>query len=167
MEQEGSYFFNFEKLAYIREVRPKDFCILCAVTNQDPAIANLGVLEGSFFIVSLNLYPFNPGHLIIFPKRHLEDIGSYSDAEVMELHRLSAHACTALRETHHARGFNIGYNMGSTAGASIEHLHLHIIPRYGRELGIADLIGGTRPLVQHPLDTQKQLQEWFATHPLS
>ena len=58
-------------------------------------------------------------------------------------------------------GYNIGYNMGLAAGASIEHLHLHIIPRYPREIGIAELIAGSRVLVQHPRETQEILSAAF------
>ena len=58
-------------------------------------------------------------------------------------------------------GYNIGYNMGLSAGASIEHLHLHIIPRYPREIGIVELISGSRVLVQHPRETQERLSAAF------
>ncbi|GAB1457465.1 hypothetical protein MASR2M48_27730 [Spirochaetota bacterium] len=63
--------------------------------------------------------------------------------------------------THHPVAYNLGYNMGLSAGASIDHLHLHIIPRYAREIGITELLAGRRVLVQNPLDTRLLLIEAF------
>lgn len=165
MEREPSYFFNFEKLAYIRNPDKDLSCILCGVRDRDPNIENLTIEEGTQHIVTLNLYPFNPGHLLIFPRRHLLDLAEYTQEEVLELHALTVRWCQALRETHHAQGFNLGWNMGHCAGASIAHLHQHIIPRYPREIGMAELIGGNRVLVESPRDTAMRLSVWAQEHP--
>lgn len=165
MEREPSYFFNFEKLAYIRNPLKEQHCILCGVRDNDPDIVNLSIEEGRFHIVTLNLYPFNPGHLMVFPKRHLLDLAEYREEEVLELHELTMRFCQALRETHHAQGFNIGWNMGHSAGASIAHIHQHIIPRYPREIGMAELIGGHRVLVESPTETAQVLRAWAQNKP--
>jgi ATP adenylyltransferase len=115
-------------------------------------------------MVSLNLYPYNPGHLIIFPKRHIVDIRDLAKGERDELDELVDESLGVLDRTMKPSAYNIGYNMGLAAGASIDHLHLHIIPRYPREIGIAELIAGSRVLVQDPLETQKLLSEAFANH---
>jgi ATP adenylyltransferase len=119
------------------------------------------VHESPSFIVSLNLYPYNPGHLIIFPRRHIVDIRDLAKEERDELDGLVDESLCALDRTMKPSAYNIGYNMGLAAGASIEHLHLHIIPRYLREIGIAELIAGSRVLVQDPIETQKLLSEAF------
>jgi ATP adenylyltransferase len=155
------YFFNFDKLGYLKGPKP-EACILCLVAAGSDEVDRLVVRETESFLVSLNLYPYNPGHLIVFPKRHLVDIRELSAPERVELDELTDLCLDVLDERMKPSAYNIGYNMGLTAGASIEHLHLHIIPRYPREIGIAELIGGSRVLVQDPRETQALLAESFA-----
>lgn len=154
------YFFNFDKLGYLKGERPSG-CILCLVTAGSPEVERLVVSDEGYFVVSLNLYPYNPGHLIIFPKRHVLDIRELSREERVELDATVDRSLAALDRAFKPSGYNIGYNMGLSAGASIDHLHLHIIPRYPREIGIAELIGGTRVLVQHPLETLERLRSIY------
>lgn len=155
------YFFNFDKLGYLTGEKPEG-CILCLVASGSEKVERFIVRESPSFLVSLNLYPYNPGHLIIFPKRHLVDIRELAASERAELEGLVDESLGALDRTMKPSAYNIGYNMGLAAGASIEHLHLHIIPRYPHEIGIAELIGGSRVLVQDPRSTQKLLVEAFA-----
>jgi ATP adenylyltransferase len=155
------YFFNFDKLGYLRRPRPEG-CILCLVASGSEEVDRLVVGETESFVASLNLYPYNPGHLILFPKRHILDVRSLEAAERAELSLLEDSCLCLLDEAMRPSGYNIGYNMGLNAGASIEHLHLHIIPRYPREIGIAELIAGSRVLVQDPVETQRLLAAGFA-----
>ena len=160
------YFFNFDKLGYLRGARP-DGCILCLVRDGSPDVDRLTVHETADFIVSLNLYPYNPGHLIVFPRRHVVDIRELSPEERLELDRVTDLCLSVLDEAQRPSGYNIGFNMGLVAGASIDHLHLHIIPRYPRELGIAELLGGKRVLVQDPRMTQETLARHFSARNLN
>ena len=154
------YFFNFDKLTYLKGKRP-DGCILCLVAEGSEDVERLVALDTGTFLVSLNLYPYNPGHLIIFPRRHVVDIRDLAPEERRELDSVVDRCLGALDKTHGPAGYNIGYNMGLAAGASIEHLHLHVIPRYPREVGIAELIAGKRVLVQDPRDTLERLKAAF------
>jgi ATP adenylyltransferase len=154
------YLFSFNKIAYLKGKRPKG-CILCLVRDGSEDVDKLVVHQTEHFIVSLNLYPYNPGHLIVFPKRHIADIREYTKEERQELDELLPMCINVLDRYGNPSAYNIGYNMGLSAGASIEHLHLHIIPRYPREIGIAELVGGSRVLVQDPKDTLVQLKEIF------
>ncbi len=154
------YFFNFDKLAYVKGGRP-DGCILCRIRDRDQEAVDLSVYRDELFVVTVNLYPYNPGHIMLFPRRHLEDLREYDEDERRRLDRLVDASLTVLDRTHRPRAYNIGYNMGPAAGASIEHLHLHIIPRYPNETGIADLLAGKRVLVESPLQTAERLREAF------
>jgi ATP adenylyltransferase len=154
------YFFNFDKLGYVKGERPAG-CILCLVASGSEEVENLSVHETASFLASLNLYPYNPGHLILFPKRHVVDIRELSRGERAELDGLTDLCLSALDATMGPAAYNIGYNMGLAAGASIEHLHLHVIPRYPREIGIAELIAGSRVLVQDPRETRARLRTAF------
>lgn len=160
------YFFSFDKLPYLRGEKPAG-CILCLINQKSPEVVNLSVYENDLFNVSVNLYPYNPGHLLIFPKRHIEDIREYSIEEEAGLNRIVRAFLEVLAKTHVPQGYNIGYNMGLVAGASIGHLHLHVIPRYPRETGIADLIAGRRVLVEPPSETAARIRAIVLDQPPS
>ncbi len=154
------YFFNFDKLGYLKGGRPEG-CILCLVRDGSDQVDRLVVHETAKFMVSLNLYPYNPGHLLVFPRRHVTDVRALEADEKTELTSLTDLCLDSLERAFNPGGFNIGYNMGLVAGASIDHLHLHIIPRFPREIGIVELIAGKRVLVQDPLDTLARLRRVF------
>lgn len=141
--------------------RPDVECILCAIVSGDERVEKLEVYQSKLFFVSLNLYPYTPGHLMVFPKRHVVDIRELTSEEVEQLHNLQNLCLNVLDKVYSPHGYNIGYNIGSAAGASIQHLHLHIVPRYQRELGFIDIIGGAKIIVEDPNRTQHRLREAF------
>ena len=151
-----SYFFNFDKMEYVKASRPPG-CILCLVRDKSHLVADLTVYSDDLCTISVNLYPYNPGHLMLFPNRHIEDVRELTEAEERRVNLLTRRFLNLLDRTHQPAAFNIGYNMGASAGASIDHLHLHIIPRYPREIGIADLVAGKRVLIEDPRVTQQRL----------
>jgi ATP adenylyltransferase len=159
-----SYFFNFDKIAYLQGKKPEG-CILCHIKNKSKDIVNLTVYEDGLFNISVNLYPYNPGHLIIFPLRHIIDVREMNEKESERLNILTNRSLDILDSCYSPSGYNVGYNMGLTAGASIEHIHLHIIPRFPRETGIADLIAGSRMLVENPLETKERIKKCFSALP--
>ncbi|MDR2144763.1 MAG: HIT domain-containing protein [Treponema sp.] len=155
------YFFNFEKLAYVTGKRP-DGCILCHVRDETPGVRDTLIRKSLHTGLAVNLYPYNPGHLLLFPLRHVSDIRELSHEERRDIDDSLDMALEALDSLYGPAGYNIGYNMGPAAGASIEHLHLHIIPRYPREIGIAELLAGKRVLLEDIEKTRKKLRETFA-----
>lgn len=154
------YFFSFDKIAYLKGKRPEG-CILCLIRDGSADVERLVVAETMHFVVSVNLYPYNPGHLIVFPKQHIFDIRSLGPDERIELNTLTNRCLDALDKSHQPTGYNIGYNMGLDAGASIDHLHLHIIPRYPHEVGIVELMAGSRVLVEDPRTTLIRVRAVF------
>ncbi len=159
-----SYFFNLDKIAYLQDKKPEG-CILCHIKDRSPDVVNLTVYEDSLFNICVNLYPYNPGHLLIFPLRHILDVRELTDKEVKRLHKLTTVTLDVLESCYSPTGYNIGYNMGKTAGASIEHIHLHIIPRFHTELGLADLVAGSRVMVENPVETCSRLNKLFSDLP--
>jgi ATP adenylyltransferase len=155
------YFFNFEKMAYVQSQKPKE-CLLCLIRDRHPDSIDLTVYRDDLFIVTVNLYPYNPGHLMIFPTRHIEDIREYTAEEENRMVTLNRIFLNILDSLYNPSGYNLGYNMGLTSGASIKHLHYHVIPRYPRELGVADLIAGKRVLVEDPRNTRRRIEESLA-----
>jgi len=162
----GDYFFSFQKYGYVKGERPSG-CILCLIRDRDPAVVDLSVHRDPLFIAAVNLYPYNPGHLLVFPTRHPTDLRARAPDEEPHLAGLTRYLLDRLDRLNPAGGYNLGYNMGRAAGASIEHLHLHIIPRFPNELGIADLLAGKRVLVESPLETARRLRELLAQDPFS
>ncbi|MBI1929714.1 HIT domain-containing protein [Candidatus Poribacteria bacterium] len=151
------------KLAYIKgKARPNVECILCAIIGGNDQVERLEVYQSVLFTVSLNLYPYSPGHLLIFPKRHILDSRQLTQAEILELHTVQGLCLDVLDAVYQPHGYNIGYNIGGASGASIEHLHLHVVPRYPRELGFIDIIGGAKIIVEEPKVTQQKLRQAFA-----
>ena len=92
------YLFNSDKIKYVKNKKPLNECILCAIRDSSPDLDLLEVQRTDKFIISVNLYPFNPGHLMIFPMRHIEDIIELSDTEASEMHSLTAKAVSVLRD---------------------------------------------------------------------
>lgn len=156
------YFFSFNKMKYFKEKKP-DGCILCLIQKDSVAVENLTVFQNRLLTISVNLYPYNPGHILLFPNRHVVDIRELSEEEEREIQKFTKKALTILDTLFSPSAYNIGYNMGLEAGGSIEHLHQHIIPRYPREVGIAELIGGKKILVESPYDSAEKIKREFSS----
>ncbi len=157
--------YPVNKTDYILERRGKkadDCCILCAVRDKDPAVVSLEVYRESGFIVSLNLYPYNPGHLMIFPERHFEDIREMTNDEQSAFHSVCRSVMDIIDREYKPQGYNIGFNIGKGSGASIPHLHCHIVPRYEGELGFIDIIGGSKVYIEDPKETFSRLKKAFS-----
>ena len=163
---DSGYFFNFDKMSYVKGRHPAG-CILCMARDRSPDVMDLSIWRDEHFVASVNLYPYNPGHLLVYPCRHVEDIRELSAEEERKLTALLRWLLGILDRGCGPHAYNIGFNMGAAAGASINHLHLHIIPRYPRETGIADLIAGRRVLVEDPRETARRLSEIIAQAPFS
>lgn len=146
------------KRDYVRGARPKVDCILCSVRDRDAKVSRLVVAEDRNFLVSLNLFPYNPGHLLVFPRRHIEDYRDLSPTEARALDRWTRRILDQLDAEYKPSGYNLGFNLGRPAGASIAHLHLHIVPRFPNEVGFIDTIGGARIHVDDPFAAAKRLR---------
>jgi ATP adenylyltransferase len=149
------------KKAYVMGEKPDVDCILCAVRDGDPKVKSLLIHEYENFLITCNLFPFNSGHIMIFPRQHICCLRELPAEHVGELHQLTVAAIDILEREYQCGGFNIGYNIGLPSGGSIPHLHRHIIPRYPREMGLIDIIGGARVIVEDPCETLERLRECF------
>ena len=154
--------FSPDKLAYAQGDRPKVDCILCASYKGVEGVDEIIVHRDQNFFVTLNLYPYNPGHVMIVPNRHTETMEDFSEDEILELYGLQKLSIGVLKEMYNPRGFNMGYNMGEFSGASIAHFHFHIVPRYRSEMGFLDVINGTRIIVESPHVTKDRMSEVYS-----
>lgn len=130
-------------------------CPFCRAPGLGPE-DSLVVTRGEVAYVVLNLYPYNPGHLLVCPYRHVADYTELTDAETDEVARLTQRAMRVVRQVSGAHGFNLGMNQGSVAGAGIAaHLHQHVVPRWGGDTNFMPVVGRTKVLPQLLTDTRK------------
>lgn len=154
--------FSTHKLEYIKGDKLKVDCILCSIIGKEESVEKLLIYEGRYAVVSVNKYPYNSGHLLIYPRRHITDYRELSVREEREICSLLRASLNILDKKYSPSGYNIGYNIGEFSGASLSHLHMHIIPRYRNELGFIDIIGGAKIIVEDPYQTMKELKKAFA-----
>ena len=141
-------------------------CVFClspgASAKGDDAARSLLVFEGSLSYVILNLYPYNNGHLMVVPFRHEPTIAGLTTDEMNELGRLTQLSERALREAYRLDGINIGVNLGREAGAGIiEHVHLHLVPRWNGDTNFMTTVGQTRVLPEKLAETAARLRPIF------
>ncbi|MFX0100948.1 MAG: HIT family protein [Candidatus Hodarchaeota archaeon] len=136
------------KLVYIKNKKSDGKCIFCIIKDKgiDETTKKL-FQDGDIFVV-LNAYPYNPGHLMIVPNRHVAKFVDLSKDEVDKITDYLKRSQTLLKKELGCEGFNVGFNEGNFSGASISaHFHLHVVPRFKNELGFIDIIGKTRAVV--------------------
>lgn len=163
MDEIRKNLFAVNKLGYARGDRPDVECILCAVKDKNKDVPNLTIEETELSIVSVNLFPYNPGHLIIFPKRHVLDLEDLQENEIYDMHKLRSHSIKMVKKAWHAQGFNIGYNLGKFSGGSIPHIHEHIVPRFPNEVGFIDVLSNTRVVVYDPYVMYEELKKLWCS----
>jgi len=150
------------KLSYVRGKKPDVGCILCAIRDDDQRLPRLVVKRSGHLIVSLNLHPYSSGHLMIFPLRHLTDIRELTGEEVLELFLLQKQAMSALEAVCGSPGFYVGFNQGVSSGASIEHLHCHVIPHQAKRLELAKMVSSkTRLRLEDPRKALIKIRKAF------
>ena len=132
------------------------FCEMPKLSDHDGLI----VARGALTFVVLNKYPYNAGHLMVCPYRHVPDYTDLDDAEVAELGESTQRAMRVIRKVSGAHGFNIGMNQGTVAGAGIAgHLHQHVVPRWGGDGNFMPIIARTRVLPELLPDTRQLLAD--------
>jgi ATP adenylyltransferase len=153
--------FSLNKMRYIKGDRPKVDCIFCSIIRKEVEVVKLLVCEGERVFISVNKFPYNSGHLLICPKRHIIDYRDLTPQEEEEIHAQLRRSLDILDSLYSPSGYNIGYNVGEFAGASQPHLHMHVIPRYPNELGFIDIAGGAKIVIEDPEQTMKNLRAAF------
>jgi ATP adenylyltransferase len=151
------------RMAYIKgEDRADDHdqpagCPFCRAPGLPPE-ESLVVARGEVVYAILNLYPYNPGHLMVVPYRHIADYTDLTAPETAEVASFTQTAMRVIRKVSGAHGFNLGMNQGAVAGAGIAaHLHQHIVPRWGGDTNFMPVVGRTKVLPQLLSDTRSLL----------
>jgi ATP adenylyltransferase len=138
-------------------------CIFCTFPGEQKDRENLivGRSERSFAI--LNRFPYNNGHLMVIPRRHVGDLAELEPAELADLNGLLQISLKALRQAYKPDGFNVGMNLGAAAGAGIAaHLHWHVVPRWNGDTNFMPVLGQTKVMIEHLATTVDKLTPLFA-----
>jgi ATP adenylyltransferase len=137
-------------------------CIFCAhLASEDDDAAHI-LHRGAFSFVLLNAFPYNTGHLMIAPVRHIGALEELEPVERQELMDLTTRAVEVIKQAMAAQGFNVGMNLGEVAGAGIPgHLHIHVVPRWGGDTNFMPVVGETKVLPEMLADTYSKLKPGF------
>ncbi len=145
------------RIEYIKADKPKG-CILCDKPKEKKDKENYILYRGQKNFIMLNAYPYNPGHLLIAPYRHVASLEDLTEAERNEHFALVTRSIVVLKEVIKPAGFNIGANLGRVAGAGIDdHFHSHIVPRWQGDNNYVPVLANVRVIPQALADTYKSL----------
>lgn len=152
------------RLAFIEKASRLSGCIFCkkpALKEDDKSFI---LWRGRHAYALMNIYPYNNGHLLIAPYRHIATLEELPQPVLLDMLQLVQRSLKAIRKAYAPEGFNLGVNQGRAAGAGIEHhIHLHIVPRWGADTNFMPLLGETRVLPQHLKASYARLKAAFDT----
>lgn len=150
------------RMKYIQENRADQGCVFCVAAEGDDSVENLVFHRGEGVYMILNRYPYTSGHLMCVPYTHAEKLQDLPSAVRAELIEHVSKAVEVLQSVYQPEGFNVGLNLGTVAGAGIaDHLHMHIVPRWGGDTSFISTVGQTRVLPESLAETyQRVKQAW-------
>lgn len=150
------------RMAYIKGSERHSSCFLCEKSGSDDDEENLVLGRGKKVFALLNLFPYNTGHLMVAPYRHVGELDELEHEEMDEIWRWVTLSVEAHRRTTHPQGFNVGINLGIVAGAGVPgHLHVHVVPRWGGDTNFMPVIAETKVLPEMLSDTYRTLRPAF------
>lgn len=152
-------------MEYIESAKDEEAggCVFCDLLDGGDEAASRVLDRTELAFVALAKYPYNPGHLLVLPVRHVDDLEGMRDEENEAIARLLRRSLRALREAAEPHGFNVGLNLGRPAGAGIPgHLHWHVVPRWSGDTNFMPVVGQTRVLPELLDETFAKLRPLFA-----
>jgi ATP adenylyltransferase len=148
------------RIGYIRDIENirDEGCIFCTKPRCDDDRESLILYRGEKAFIMMNLYPYNTGHVMVSPFRHISQLEELDEQERKELMDLTSLAIAAIKEEMKPQGFNIGINIGKTAGAGFhEHVHLHVVPRWEGDTNFMPVVGKAKVMPESLEDNYERL----------
>jgi len=170
MEGNRKILFAPWRMKYVEYVaiEPKRGCFLCEAARSKDDEKNFVLCRTDNALVMLNLFPYNTGHLLIAPYRHVGDVLLLNREECIDLINLLKVSLIVLRKTYSPDGFNIGVNIGSISGAGLEdHVHIHVVPRWKGDTNFMPIIANTKVIPEALEDTYRKLIRLFSKEKFS
>lgn len=166
---ERDFFERPDRYRYVRKMIPHQGCVFCLAEKNEPSFKTLCLAKSKLSMVMLNKYPYNTGHLLILPRRHIGQIWDLTKDEIKDLGLWTQAAMSILDKAYGCNGMNVGMNHGAAAGAGIpDHLHWHIVPRWSGDTNFFPLIAETKALPETlkqsyqrlNLAFKKEMKQW-------
>ncbi len=149
--------------AYVSASATEPGCVMCRALEGQARADSLVVHVGAQVFALMNLYPYNSGHVMVAPRRHVGSLSEASPEELAELMALARRLEGLLSATYRPDGFNLGMNLGRAAGAGVaDHIHLHVVPRWQGDTNFMTVAAETRVLPEDPLAACARLRSLFA-----
>lgn len=152
------------RMQYIEEETkdPETGCLFCPRIAADQDHKNLIVYRAPLTVVFMNKYPYNNGHTLVMPNRHVGELDLLDDKELYELFDVVRLTRRVIDRVMHPHGYNIGLNLGKVAGAGVpEHLHVHIVPRWDGDHNFMPVLADVKVMPEHLLQTQEKIARAF------
>jgi ATP adenylyltransferase len=148
--------------AYVTSSAKEPGCVLCRPLDPDDEASRLVVHMGPLSFIVMNLFPYNAGHVMIAPRRHVPRLTDLTDEELSEMMGLARRLEAVFQEVYRPDGINLGINLGRPAGAGVaDHLHLHMVPRWTGDTNFMSVVGGTRVIPEDPQAACERLRTYF------
>ncbi|MDP2919723.1 MAG: HIT domain-containing protein [Dehalococcoidia bacterium] len=153
------------RMEYIRLEKPQG-CILCDKPEESDDEGNYILYRGKKNYIIMNSYPYNPGHLLVAPYRHVAGLENLTREELHEHGEIIQQCIKVLNQSFNPAGFNIGTNMGRIAGAGIaDHVHTHVVPRWQGDTNFMPVVGGVRVIPEAIMETYHKIEGRFQARP--
>ncbi|MBW1721100.1 MAG: HIT domain-containing protein [Deltaproteobacteria bacterium] len=150
------------RMKYILSEEKDEGCIFCPGPERSEDSDRLFLHVGTLSLVMMNRFPYNNGHLLVAPVRHVPGLEHLSDEELLDLMHLVRRSVEILKKVMNPEGFNVGLNLGRVAGAGVEeHMHFHIVPRWNGDTNFMTVLGEVRVIPEHIRETYEKLVPHF------
>jgi ATP adenylyltransferase len=137
-------------------------CVLCRAVAEAERPDSLVLRLTEWNVVVMNLYPYNAGHLMVAPRRHVGTLGEATSEELSDMMSLARRGEEAFRTVYRPDGINVGMNLGRAAGAGVaDHIHLHMVPRWNGDTNFMTVVGEVRVLPEEPGQAREKLRPFF------
>lgn len=161
--QERDFFERPDRYRYVRKLLPSTGCVFCEAAKAGVGAGSLVLAQDRHVMVVMNKYPYNTGHLLILPRKHIGEIWKLSEVVNSSLAEMMKKSAKILTKVLKCQGLNMGMNHGTVAGAGIpDHLHWHIVPRWSGDTNFFPLIAETKALPETLQQTYDRLAPHFA-----
>lgn len=150
------------RMTYIQQPKKRG-CLFCHIHKEKKDEKNLVLYRGVYAFVVMNRFPYNNGHVMVVPRRHCVDLEPLEPCESEELFHLLKASIRVLTTDLIPHGYNIGVNLGNAAGAGMEHLHVHVVPRWSGDTNFMPVLSDTKVIPESIRETYRKLRLTFQT----
>ena len=156
------YLWSPWRMKYIQKTKQDQGCVFCEALKQPDGTGNLIIFRGEKTFTILNRYPYTSGHLMVVPFQHTAILSSLDPYDRADMIEMVNRAILVLKEVYGPQGFNVGMNIGESAGAGIaDHIHIHIVPRWNGDTNFMSTVGGVRVLPEELEESYVRLKDMW------